>query len=130
MSNHSFLCFCSCIHLCVHTCTYVCIRVHVPMEAGVLHQGSSLVTLHLIFLKQDLSLNLELADLARLASLQTPETFLSRPPSVWVIGTHNCDQIFFFLGFLHFLEVLFNFFTHECSVSPYTCVPEECVQVS
>lgn len=97
------------------------------MEAGVLHQGSSSVTLHLTFLKQDLSLNLELADLARLATLQTPETFLSRLSSVWVIGTHNCDQIFIFLGFLHFLEVLFIFFLRMSALSAHTPVCQKSV---
>lgn len=100
------------------------------MEAGVLHHGSPSVTLHLTFLKQDLFLNLELADLARLASLQTPRDLpVSASQCLGYRYTSLCPD-FFFKGFLCFLEALFIFFMHECSVSTYTCMPEECVQLS
>lgn len=100
------------------------------MEAGVLHHGSPPVTLHLTFLKQDLFLNLELADLARLASLQTPRDLpVSASQCLGYRYTSLCPD-FFLKDFYVSLKFYLFFFMHECSVSTYTCVPEECVQLS
>lgn len=55
---HMYLCACICVYVCVHAyivCVYVCVS------------EVSFQCLYLIFLRQDLSLNLKLTHLSRLA---------------------------------------------------------------
>lgn len=70
------------VHVCV--CTFKDVLTHVWMCGG---QTSTLdvfsIALHLIFLRQGLSLNPELSILARLADRQAQYVFLSLPPQPW-----------------------------------------------
>lgn len=58
-------------------------RARVCIEVRVQSWLSSLHSLHLIFEVESLAINLELLDLAHLASQQMPEVFLSLPAQQW-----------------------------------------------
>lgn len=84
---------------CVFMCVYVCVRApvcgctHKKEVRGVGDKGqcweTSSVTLHLIFLRQVFSLNLKLANSARLAGQQAPHIYLSPPLWAGIPGTHR-----------------------------------------
>lgn len=71
---------------------FVCVCSHV--EARSPYPASSLIALHLIFLKQGLSMNLGLADLVRWAGQQAPGSLWSLLPQCWDLQMHPAELTF------------------------------------
>lgn len=72
------VCVCKHAHMRIHMCRCTCRCA--PVRGGGGWLWVLLIALHLIFLRQSLSLSPELADASRLADQQVPGILLSLPP--------------------------------------------------
>lgn len=79
------------MHVCVYMCLWVGIPMQTPTEAGKGYWDSWAIIRHIILWRQGLSLNLQLADLARLAGLSVPGSIYLQPNALglWAHVTIN-----------------------------------------
>lgn len=86
-----WVCFCVSVYMFVQVCGYVCAYVIIYVETRGLMLGAFLYYSLPCFLRQGLSLNLELAKLARLSRQQALELHLSQPPLLkqWSLQMYN-----------------------------------------
>lgn len=85
-----YSCVCPCLCVGMHAFTYMCMCTW-RLEVNAMY---SLVTLHLIFLRQGLSLHPELSNSGRLAGPQAPRFPCLCLSSMGIISMGHCVQIF------------------------------------